>query len=132
MWLTISSPYLDPIPSDPAECAAHNPVYNADGTYLKSICLMCDYIGLPYDGAVTQCKSLGMELIVVDSSVESTLFAFARYIFNGETGSTLYVSGRNSSGCNMISKVKDPNFALDQIDCATNMCFFCEYVVGCK
>ena len=109
----------------PNFCKFSEDLLNFDGDYLKSICI--DRYIRTYEESMEDCSKNGMRLYRVDSDEdEQALFRFANKIWSRVPKFSLYIEGRNETGC---TNINNSNKVFEKVvaDCTVNRRSICEF-----
>lgn len=107
-------------------CFAHQDLYDSNGVYLQSACIITQ--SKSYSEAQAICQSSGMDLYDVSSTTYQTaLFNFAYNYFPQGSGSTFWVKGLSPGECQAIDNAYGP-FVMMLKACSTEMYSYCGYI----
>lgn len=106
-------------------CDEHKDLYDTNGKYLQSACLIIEQ--LLYSEAEAHCQANGMELFDVTSEeVRNALFNYAYVKFSRGAHSVLHVKDTSVGSCSFMSNASGP-FIITSKQCTKKVYSYCQY-----
>jgi hypothetical protein len=109
-----------------ANCDDVKDLYDESSNYIKTLCLVP--LSKNFDESAEKCQSYEMFLYNADDpEAEKALLDFSNFRFRPSYGGVLYVEGKTSAGCSVVSN-EEGLFKVIFIDCNNKQYFYCQFV----